>query len=203
MINKGIKLYCDYEPYYGINLHYWVVEKEKCQTKESFIEDLKKIYKDNSYLRNVMDAGDLFDFLDTLKNGLNGDELYNNVVENLVWLDEFRSELYKENINDEFDKIALRNLHQYDDSDALSIFGVLTPYLSNNDKFKDWLFKEVKRKNYSLYEIIINPKEGKKKRIEYLNEMIEHQKENISYYEGRIIELEKEIKSLVGGSNEQ
>ena len=138
MINKGINLYCDYEPYYGINLHYWVVEKEKGQTKESFIEDLKKAYKEENYLQKVMDAGDLFDFLDTLKNGLNGDDLYNNVVENLVYLEKFRNELYKKGICDEFDEIALPNLHDYDESEALSIFGLLTPYLNNNDKFKNW-----------------------------------------------------------------
>ena len=79
-MNKGIKLYYDVEPYYGVTLDIWSTDKNDGDTREDFINNFKFAIKNNNWLQQNMNVGEVLDFLDTLSNNLNGDDLYKNFI---------------------------------------------------------------------------------------------------------------------------
>ena len=64
---KNIEVYYDNSAYYGVSLHFWLTDDDKCDL-DKFLEDLKYAYKESSWLQQELNAGDFLDFIDSLSN---------------------------------------------------------------------------------------------------------------------------------------
>ena len=99
-MGKGIKLYYDEEPYYGVTLDIWSTNKNDGNTREDFINNFKYAIKNNNWLQQNMNVGEVLDFLDTLSNNLNGDALYENLIDNFYYVESLHKNSFHLGISD-------------------------------------------------------------------------------------------------------
>lgn len=201
---KGINLNVKYEPYYGISIYVWKVEID-ADSREDFIEKMFKALKEEWVIKNV-DIADWVDFVHTLSNNLNGEDLYNNVVNNFIYIEELEKKAYELGISL---NCIYKNRHSYSDSETISIYNKLTPYLMNKDDFKEYFMEELRKNDEKVYICLFDDIEAKKSLIDKLNLNIEREQHSIDYYnkniehcKENIKNMEKELKELEGLESE-
>lgn len=187
-MDKKIRLNVDYEPYYGINVSIWGVEDNE-DNREKFIQKMFEVLKDDWIIKNV-DIADWLDFINTLNNGLNGNELFENVVSNCLYIEELEEKAYKVGIS--LDCIH-ENKHCYSKSEEISVFGKLTPFLKSTEKFKQWFLEKLHSKDEKAYIILFDDEESKKALISKLEKNIETEKNVIEYHQKQINQANKKI----------
>ena len=195
-MDKGIKLYYDVEPYYGVTLNIWSTDKNDGDTREDFINNFKYAIKNNNWLQQNMNVGEVLDFLDALSNNLNGDDLYKNLIDNFYYVESLHENSFHLGISDSFNRVVFQNRHPYDDEETISIFGLLTPYLKNNNEFKEWFIHKLETNDKALYLSLLDSKESKKKLIAYKNTLLEQEMKNVNYYKKQLEEHEKKATIL-------
>ena len=203
---KNITLYYRVEAYYGVSLHIWDCSKENGDDKDTFANTLKKAIKEEEWLQKNIDIGDALDFIDCLLNNLNGDDLYKNVINNFLFIDNLLHKAYEMDLHDSFQKIVHINRHPYSDSETVSIFGKFTPYLKNKEEFEKYFLNELESQDVDLYLSLIDDETAKEKIIAYKRKLIEQTEKNVDYYKKQMIEhktkleqLKKEISKIKGG----
>lgn len=187
-MNKGIELNVNYEPYYGINVSVWVYKEEK-DNREEFVKKLFEALKDEWVNKNV-NIPEWLDFINTLSNGLNGDELYKNVVSNYIYIDELERKAYELGISL---NCIHKNHHDYDRSESITIYDKLTPLLKNTEDFKQWFLRELHSKDERTYIILFDDEESKKSLICKLEKYIEREESSKKYHKQAIDEINKKI----------
>lgn len=187
--NKEIKLYVNYEPYYGITASIWGV-KDNGDDRKTFIQKMFETLKDEWVSKNV-DIADWLDFINTLNNGLNGDELFKNVVSNYLYIEELERKAYDIGISL---NCIYKNRQSYSNSETISIYNQLTPLLKNEKDFKEWFLEILHRNDEEIYCVLFDDKESKKSLINKLKQQIENEKNNKKYYEKKIDEANDKIK---------
>lgn len=195
-MGKGIKLYYDEEPYYGVTLDIWSTNKNDGNTREDFINNFKYAIKNNNWLQQNMNIGEVLDFLDTLSNNLNGDALYENLIDNFYYVESLHKNSFHLGISDSFNRVVFQNYHPYDNEETISIFGLLTPYLKNHNEFKEWFIHKLETKDKALYLSLLDSKESKKKLIAYKNTLLEQEMKNVNYYKKQLEEHENKANTL-------
>lgn len=195
-MDKGIKLYYDEEPYYGVELNIWSVNETDGDTREAFISKFKNAIKHNDWLQQNMNIGEVLDFLDTLSNNLNGDDLYKNLIDNFYYVESLHKNSFHLGISDSFNRVVFQNRHPYDDEETISIFGLLTPYLKNHNEFKEWFVHKLEGYDKALYLSLLDSKESKKKLIAYKNTLLEQAMKNVDYYKKQLEEQENKVNAL-------
>lgn len=193
-MNKGITLFYE-DSYYGVSLHIWDVNKGG-DTREEFISKFKNAIKHNDWLQQNMNIGEVLDFLDTLSNNLNGDDLYNNLINNFYYVEGLHKHSFKLGISDSFNRTVFQNRHPYDDEETVSIFGLLTPYLKNNSEFQEWFIYKLKMEDEELYLSLLDSKESKRKLIAYKNTLLEQERKQVDYYKKQLDEHENKANAL-------
>lgn len=188
---KEIKLNVNYEPYYGININIWGVENNG-DNRTTFIQKMFEALKDEWVIKNVKVA-DWLDFINTLNNGLNGDELFENVVKNCLYIEELERKAYDIGISL---NCIRKNRHSYSDSEAISIYDKLTPLLKNEENFKEWFSYILNKNDKKIYCILFDDEESKKALINKLEQNIEREKSSKEYYEKNIKEANEKIKEF-------
>lgn len=188
---KEIKLNVNYEPYYGININIWGVENNR-DNRTTFIQKMFKALKDEWVNKNV-EIADWLDFINTLNNGLNGDELFENVVKNCLYIEELESKAYDIGISL---NCIRKNRHPYSDSEEISIYQKLTPFLKNEDEFKKWFLEILHKNDEKIYCILFDDEESKKALISKLEQDIEREKSSKKYYEENIKKANEKIKEF-------
>ena len=116
---NGITLNVDDEPYYGISIYVW--GSKDGDNRKEFIKKMNKAIHDNWIVKNV-DIADWVDFIITLSNNLNGDDLYTNVVNNFLYIEELSEKAYELGISI---NCIYKNRHSYNDSETISIYNEL------------------------------------------------------------------------------
>ena len=195
-MDKGIKLYYDDEPDYGVTLYIWSTDKNDGDTREDFIKKFKYAIKNNDWLQQNMNIGEVLDFLDTLSNNLNGDALYDNLIDNFYYVESLHKNSFHLGISDSFNRVVFQNRHPYDDEETISIFGLLTPYLKNHNEFKEWFIHKLETNDKALYLSLLDSKESKKKLIAYKNTLLEQEMEQINYYKTQLEGHENKANTL-------
>lgn len=198
---KEIELYYSDSAYYGVTLSIW--SRKNGDTREKFISTLKEAVKEQSFLQKNIDVGELLDFIDTLSNGLNGDDLYKNVIQNYLYVEKLYHESYDLNLEDSFRKIVYENYHSYTNNETITLFGKLTPLLKGHDNFKEWFEDGINNKDRDLYCAMFNTKENIETLITYKIKQLEQSERYANdykkQYEGyceKINLLNKEINEL-------
>lgn len=198
---KGITLKYDSGDYYGMTLCIW--DEEKGDSRAKFIDTLKIAVKEESFLQKNLNIGELLDFIDILSNNLNGDDLYNNVVKNYLYVNDLHNESAKINLYDSFNKAVYVNYDEYIDNETITLFGKLTPLFKSPDDFKEWFKDKMYSTNENLYVVLFNEKESiksliasKKEYIKNINNTISMYKNSIDKYMKDICKLKEEIKEL-------
>lgn len=188
---KEIKLNVNYEPYYGININIWGVENNG-DNRATFIQKMFEALKDEWVIKNVKVA-DWLDFINTLNNGLNGDELFENVVKNCLYVEELERKAYDIGISL---NCIRKNRHPYSESEEISIYQKLTPLLKNENEFKKWFSAILHKNDEKIYCILFDDEESKKALINKLEQNIEREKSSKEYYEKNIKEANEKIKEF-------
>ena len=185
---KEIKLNVDYEPYYGINVNIWGVESSG-DDRATFIQKMFTALKDEWVSSNV-DIADWLDFINTLNNGLNGDELFENVVKNCLYIEELERKAYDIGISL---NCIRKNRHPYSESEEISIYEKLTPLLKKEKDFKEWFLDTLHRNDEKIYCILFNDSQSKEALINKIKNDIETKEKSKKYYEENIKRINEEI----------
>lgn len=189
MSAKEIKLNVSYEPYYGISVNVWGVE-ENGDSRYEFLEKMYECMKEEWICKNV-DVPDWIDFIHTLNNDLNGEELFKNVINNFLYIEYLEKKAYNLGISLNFIHV---NNHPYADSEQISIFNKITPLLKNTKDFENWFLYELKLKDKKIYCILFNDEESKKSLINKIKYDIENKEKTKKYHENEIKNINAEIK---------
>ena len=192
---KNIEVYYDNSAYYGVSLHFWLTDDDKCDL-DKFLEDLKYAYKESSWLQQKLNAGDFLDFIDSLSNNSINKELYKNVVENVSFLEDMHHKSHQVGLNEEYEKIVQVNRGSYSDSETVTVFGKLCPLLKNPNDFKEFFEYEIQTRDEILYYGLFNDENYKKRMIEVINRKIENEQKRIDYYENEIRSIKNNISEL-------
>ena len=193
-MNKEIELYYSCDSYYGVSLCIWSCNKGN--TREEFVNKFKEAIKQEKWLQQNMNIGETLDFIDTLSNNLNGDDLYKNVIDNFYYVEELHHKSYELGISDNFNKVVYKNRHAYDNSETISLFNKITPYLKNNDDFKEWFLYQLENEDKNLYLTLCNTEESKKQLIAYTKEQLKNEENSMNYYFKRYEEIKLKVEKL-------
>lgn len=202
---KNYYCYWTIGSYYGINAHweYYYGDYDDgnipndVDGRERLILELKALLKYDDYQTVYLPASEFMDFIDTLSNNLNGEDLYNNFCKNCEYLDSLSSKAGKQNIYDKFDKIFYPKLEAYSEGCALRIFNKnVNNLLKNPEDFETFVQKTVYNKDKILYCSLFDAEQSKQNIIKYFKECIESYNRNIEYYEKEIEIYKNRIKDM-------
>lgn len=185
---KEIKLNVDYEPYYGININIWGVENNG-DNRAEFIQKMFEALK-NEWVNNNVEIADWLDFINTLNNGLNGNELFENVVKNCLYIEELERKAYEIGISL---NCIHKNRHPYSESEEISIYQKLTPLLKNEEDFKEWFSYILHKNDEKIYCILFDDSKSKETLINKIKNDIETKEKSKKYYEECIKRINEEI----------
>lgn len=183
-----IKLNVNHESYYGINVSIWGVE-DNGDNRSTFIQKMFEALKEDWINKNV-NISDWLDFINTLNNGLNGDELFENVVKNCLYVEELERKAH--NIGISLNCIR-KNRHSYSESEEISIYDKLTPLLKNEEDFKKWFSYTLHKNDEKIYCILFDDSKSKEALINKIKNDIETKEKSKKYYEENIKRINEEI----------
>lgn len=191
-------------PYYGINAHWenFYCDEDNIPNniigRERLILELKKLFKYNDdYQQAYLPASEFMDFIDTLSNNLNGEDLYKNFCENCEYLNFLHLKACKQNIDNKFGVVFYPRMKGYSDGCALRIFDENVNNLLKNPKdFETFVQKTVYDKDEFLYYSLFDAEQSKQNVIKYFKEQIESYNKSIEYYEKQIEDYKKQIKKI-------
>lgn len=203
---KNYYCYWNDSIYYGISAHwadyYGDYDEENISDnvvgRERFILELKGFFKYNDgYQQIYLPASEFMDFIDTLSNNLNGEDLYKNFCENCEYLDSLSSASFKQNIHAKFEELFYPKSEDYSTGCALRIFDKNVNNLLKNPKdFETFVQKTVYDKDEFLYYSLFDAEQSKQNVIKYFKEQIESYNKSIEYYEEQIEDYKKQIKKI-------
>lgn len=181
-MEKGIDLYYE-DGYYGNNVVIWSV-KGKGMIREEFLKAFMYCLIEFNWFRSNIDMKEALDFYDTLKNSFSGDELYNNFIINICWIEEFDRKVSELGLYDKYKKVVYNKQNKaYGDHETISLFGKFTPYLKKNEDFKEWFINELLVKDKELYYSITDESGSKESLLNYKKQLLEQAKKDVEYYE--------------------
>ena len=168
--------------------------------REFLIKSLKDLLKyDDDYQREFLPAGEFMDFIDTLSNNLNGEELYKNFCLNLEFIDEISTKAFrkKEDFRNTYNKILYPKSGQYAEGCSLRVFDENVNYLLKNPtEFKEWFEGKLRWNDKYIWSILFDSEENAKETINYYQKQIEDNESKIEYYKKGIESLEKHNKNI-------
>lgn len=181
-MEKWIYLYYE-DGYYGNNIDIWTVKD--CGTpKEEFLKQFMYCLKEYDWFVNHINIKDALDFYDCLKSNLNSDDLYNNFIENVWWLEEFDRKVHKLGLYEKYKKVVYnKDNKSYGDHETISLFGKFTPYFKENKNFEEWFMNELSVKDKELYYSITDESGSNEALLNYKKQLLEQAKKDVEYYE--------------------
>lgn len=204
---KKYTVYWKDREYYGINAH-WATYYDSDRyyednieiNREFLIKSLKDLLRyDDDYQTKFLPIGEFMDFIDTLSNNLNGEELYENFCLNLEFVNEIDVKSFEK--NDDFRKtyknIVYPDEGYYDEGCSLKLFNDNINYLlKEHSQFKEWFEAKLRDENKYIWSILFDSEENAKETIRYYKSQIKNNESNIKYFESQIKLLKQRNKNM-------
>ena len=145
------------------------------------------------WVNQNVNIADWLDFINTLNNNLNGEELFKNVTNNYLYIEELEKKAFKLGLSL---NCIYKNNHPYAESETISIYDKLTPLLKNIEDFKEWFSCELHKQDEKIYCILFNDNKSKEALINKIKLDIETREKSKKYYEDQINQKDEEINKL-------
>lgn len=209
---ENYTIYWDDVPYYGMSAEwntyysgevYW---EEIEINREFLIKTLKDLLKYNDdYQREYLPLSEFMDFIEVLSNGLNGEDLYNTLCQNLDYIEKIKTTVYKkrEDIRNKFFSILYPHSAHYSVGCSLRPFDEnVNNLLKPHEDFKKWFSYQLNQRDGFIFAIIFDDEVNVKQTIEYYEKEIENCQRSIKYHEKEIATLNKKCKGYENTINE-
>lgn len=204
---KRYTIYWSDEPYYGIGASwetYYDCDRhygEVVIDRKFLINEAKELIKYNDeYQQNYLPMSEFMDFIDTLSNNLNGDELYDNLCKNLEFVESITNKACRKNeeFRAKYRSIVYPEAAHYSEGCSLRLFKENVNFLLRNpDEFIKWFMYELKKKSEFVFSMLFNEKTNLEQTLKYYDELIKQNKNRISYHEKEIKEIVKQNEKLL------
>lgn len=210
---ENYTIYWDDVPYYGMSAEwntyysgevYWEGKIEI--NREFLIKTLNDLLRYNDdYQRKYLPLSEFMDFIEVLSNGLNGEDLYNTLCQNLDYIEKITNTVYKkrEDIREKFFSILYPHSAHYSAGCSLRPFDEnVNNLLKPHEDFKKWFSYQFNQRDKYIFSIMFDDEENVKESIKYYEKLIEGSKRSIKYHEKEIATLNENYKEYENTINE-